>query len=97
MTRILGLILALWLCLVIAVPAEAATCKNYHDRKICILNIKRSAKYPWEYRVVVSVDDIKRPLEVYDCRDRLRVQPDGHIIPFSKDETGTFICSFFKT
>jgi hypothetical protein len=95
MPKIWLLLLVIWLTLVLAVPVQASTCKNYHDRNICILSIKRSAKYAWEYRVVVSIDDVKRPLEVYDCRDRVRVQPDGYIVPFSQDETGDFICSFF--
>ncbi|PSB04246.1 hypothetical protein [Merismopedia glauca] len=96
MPKILILLLGLLLSLGLAFPAQASTCKNYNNHKICILNIKRSAKYAWEYRVVVSVDDMKRPLEVYDCRDRVRVQPDGHIIPFSQDEAGNLICSFFR-
>lgn len=96
MQKILMLVFGLWLCWGLVFPAEAATCRNDSDRQICILKIKRSAKYPWEYRVVVSVDGIKRPLETYDCRDRVRVESDGHIIPFSRDEAGNLICSFFR-
>jgi hypothetical protein len=93
--KILTLLIAICLVLGMAFPVEASTCKNYRDRQICILDIKRSAKYPWEYRVVLSVDNDKRPREVYDCRDRVRVKSDGYLVPFSRDEAGDFICSFF--
>ena len=63
------LLLLIYFCCV-ALPAEASVCRNYQGREICIVDIKRSAKNYWEYRVILSVGGVKQPLEVYNCRDR---------------------------
>ncbi|MEA5468562.1 hypothetical protein [Spirulina sp. 06S082] len=80
----------------IASPADAAFCQQKGDRQICILQIKRSAKNYWEYRVKVSIDGKVKPIEIYNCRDRLRVDKHGQVIPFSSEGSGEYICSFFK-
>ncbi|ERN43192.1 hypothetical protein KR51_00000850 [Rubidibacter lacunae KORDI 51-2] len=85
-------IAALWILMVTA-PAEAAFCRTVAGHSICILDIKRSAKYHWEYRARVSVDGKKRPFEVYNCRRRIRVRRDGRIVPFDDDGVGNSICS----
>ncbi|MEH2027585.1 MAG: hypothetical protein V7K62_29185 [Nostoc sp.] len=61
-------------------PAFASVCRNYDDynglrlhHQICILSISRSAKNYWEYRATVSVDGVKRPTEVYNCREGVKV------------------------
>jgi hypothetical protein len=54
----------------IALPAYASFCHNDNGHQICIIDIKRSAKNYWEYRIVLGVDGVKRPVEVYNCRDR---------------------------
>lgn len=75
-------------------PASATSfCRTLSDRPICILNIKRSAKHHWEYRAVVSVDGVVRPIERYNCRDRLRVRQDGKVVRFEPNGTGELICN----
>lgn len=76
--------------------ASASVCRNYHSHLFCIMSINRSAKNYWEYRAVVSVDGVKKTLEVYNCRQRVKVQQDQTIVPFEDDDAGGFICSFFK-
>ncbi|MBE9125384.1 hypothetical protein IQ257_02470 [Coleofasciculus sp. LEGE 07092] len=94
--KLMTLVLFLVLSFAIAFPAEASFCRNTKDHSICILSIKRSAKYYWEYRAVVSVDGIERPLEIYNCRSRLRVQKDGTAVPFEPNGTGELICNVLK-
>ena len=89
-----------WLLLLIsffwvALPAEASVCHNYQRREICIVDIKRSAKNYWEYRVIISVDGVKQPLEVYNCRDRTTVKKDGTVLQFGQNNPGEIVCRFF--
>ena len=78
-----------------SLPAEASVCRNYEGREICIVDIKRSAKNYWEYRVILSVDGEKKPLEVYNCRDRTKVKKDGSMLAFGEDNPGEIVCRFF--
>ncbi|WP_335097265.1 hypothetical protein [Nostoc sp.] len=83
-------------------PAFASVCRNYdvYDglrHQICILSINRSAKNYWEYRAAVSVDGVKRPVQVYNCRERVKVQHDGTVLPFQQKNPGEMICSFFNS
>ncbi len=94
MVRFISLVLLLTLSWGIAPPAQASFCRNSHNHLICILSIKRSAKNYWEYRAAVSIDGMKRPIEVYNCRDRLWVRQDGSIIPFEPNSPGELICNF---
>ncbi|MDJ0723975.1 MAG: hypothetical protein QNJ38_02575 [Prochloraceae cyanobacterium] len=71
-------------------------CRQYNDREVCIFNLKRSAKHFWEYRAVVSVDGNKRPLEIYNCRDKIRLEKDGTVLSFIKNDPGNVICSYFQ-
>lgn len=87
-------LLTVWLG--VALPAEASFCRQFHDRKICILNIQRSAKNHWEYRVTISIDGVAQPKEVYNCRDRKTVKKDGTIAPFQTDTPGELICNVLK-
>ncbi|WP_265276180.1 hypothetical protein [Nostoc sp. KVJ3] len=88
----------------VAYPAFASVCRNYDNydglhlrHKICILSINRSAKNYWEYKAVVSVDGVKRPTEIYNCRERVKVQKDGSVLPFEQKDFGEIICSFFNS
>ena len=94
--KYIALLLLLTLLFAIAPPAEASLCRTSNDRLICILSIKRSAKNYWEYRAAISVDGVKRPIEVYNCRDRMRVRTDGTVVPFAVNGPGELICSFFQ-
>jgi hypothetical protein len=76
--------------------AEASVCRNYQGHEICIISIKRSAKNYWEYRAVVSVDGVKRPLEVYNCREQNKLEEDGTIVPFDDIDPGKLICRYFQ-
>ncbi|HLO83621.1 MAG TPA: hypothetical protein VK203_01230 [Nostocaceae cyanobacterium] len=60
------------------------------------MSIKRSANKYWEYRAAVSVDGVKRPVEIYNCKGRFQVQKDGKTVQFTKNSPGEMICSFFK-
>ena len=81
----------------VALPAEAFTyCRNLNDRAICILRIQRSAKNYWEYRAVVSIDGVKKPMEVYNCRDRVRIREDGTVVSFRSRGIGELICSLLN-
>lgn len=94
MTQSIALLLALILWLTVALPVTAADfCRRWGDHTVCIVSIKRSAKNYWEYRAAVRIDDIERPIEVYNCRDRIRVQSDGAIVPFEPQGAGQFICT----
>ncbi|NER36148.1 MAG: hypothetical protein F6J93_19545 [Oscillatoria sp. SIO1A7] len=90
------LLLFLILFFAVALPAEASLCRNYNGNSICIISIKRSAKYYWRYRAAVSVNGIARPIEVYNCRDRQRIRQDGSVVSFEPDGAGEFICNTLK-
>ncbi|MGH8000531.1 MAG: hypothetical protein ACREPR_14155 [Brasilonema sp.] len=96
MMKYIALVLLLILSFTIAFPALALVCRNRDAHQICILSIKRSAKNYWEYRAAVSVDGVKRPIEVYNCRSRVKVLQDGIALPFEHNDPGELICSFFK-
>ena len=81
--------------LAVTLPAQASFCRN-SERLICILSIKRSAKNYWEYRAAVSINHVTRPIELYNCRNRLRVRQDGKVIPFQIHGAGELICNFFQ-
>ena len=70
-------------------PAEQSV--THH---VCILKITRSAKYYWEYRAIVKIDDHKRPMGRYNCRTGDYVRRDGEHV--SQDLGTQVICSFFK-
>jgi hypothetical protein len=90
-------VLLLMVCFSVALPAFASVCKNYDRHQICILSINRSAKNYWEYRAAVSVDRLKTPIEVYNCRQRVKIQQNGDILPFEQKSPGEMICSFFNS
>ena len=95
MVKFLAVPLCLALSLAVPFPAEAAFCRQSSNGLICIVSIKRSAKNYWEYRASVSINGIKRPIEVYNCRDRIRIRKDGDVVPFESDGAGELICRFF--
>lgn len=80
----------------VILPAQAAFCRNLNKHEICILEIKRSAKNYWEYRASVQEDGVKRPIEVYNCRDRTHTCNDGITVPFEPNSAGELICKFFR-
>jgi hypothetical protein len=51
--------------------AYGAICRNYGAEEICLISIKRSAKYHWEYRAVLQINDKKQAQKLFDCRYNL--------------------------
>ncbi|MDJ0695908.1 hypothetical protein [Mastigocoleus sp. MO_188.B34] len=78
------------------IPNKDAMCSNHDGHEICILNIQRSAKRYWNYRVAISVDGEKKPVEVYNCRGRFKIQRNGKVVPFEENGAGKLICKYFK-
>jgi hypothetical protein len=97
MKSMLALLLILMLSIMPIAPAVAKSfCRTVSDRTLCILSIKRSAKNYWEYRAAVSVNGVPRPIEVYNCRDRLRVRSDGKVVRFEPNGVGELICNLIR-
>lgn len=90
---ILGLIVAVNLLLSPAAGA-APLCRTVADHQVCVLKITRSAKYYWEYRAIVKVDEQQRAMGRYNCRTQEYISRDGRHIP--NDVAAKMICSFFK-
>ncbi len=90
------LALVVILFFIVTLPVKALTCRYLNNHRICIIDIKRSAKYHWQYTAVVSVDGVKKPTQVYNCRDRLQIREDGTTAPFALDGVGELICSLLE-
>ncbi len=86
---ILLLLVCFW---AIAVPVQAATCRTFKDEVICIEKIKRSAKYPWEYRVSLSRNQQKQDSVLYNCHNKVTILKNGIRQPFTEKDLGDFIC-----
>lgn len=65
---IAGLILAVELLSFTPGVSAAILCRTVAGKQVCVESIKRSAKYHWEYRVVMNVDGERQTLKRYDCR-----------------------------
>lgn len=83
---------------IIAPRIEANICKFWSGHQVCVVRIKRSAKYYWEYRTILSVDGLKQPEIVYDCRNFSYFKPDKTKVFFENDDhnLGNFVCSLFN-
>ena len=76
------------------VAQAAPLCRSVAEHQVCVLKITRSAKYYWEYRAEVQIDNERRPMGRYNCRTREYVSRDGRHVP---DDIATqVICAFFK-
>ncbi|NJK28339.1 MAG: hypothetical protein HC925_07540 [Coleofasciculaceae cyanobacterium SM2_3_26] len=81
-------------------PAAADYCFGRGDRQICLTDVRRSAKHPWEYWVVrwdtnsAKGDSSKerKVREVYNCRDRLRTTQAGETVRFQTDDPQAEFC-----
>lgn len=67
-------------------------CRPLAGQQVCIETIKRSAKYFWEYRVVVSIDGDHQPLKRYDCRPS--ATPEETESPAAEIAIRQFVCGF---
>jgi hypothetical protein len=77
-------------------PIEAAACRTIQDQAICIVDIKRSAKNYWEYRVTLSINQMIQPVEIYNCRDRQIIKSDKTRVKFSSQDLSQSICRLYK-
>lgn len=73
-------------------PAHAAPCRIWHGREICILTLKRSAKYFWEYRAHLTINGQPQPPTRYNCRDRTQTPKGQPPKPFNPESAGALIC-----
>ncbi len=90
---LLGTVLSTGL-LLMPVAQAAPLCRTVANHQVCVLKITRSAKYYWEYRAVVQVDDQRRPMARYNCRTHEYIRRDGQRLP--DDVAAQAICAFFK-
>jgi hypothetical protein len=90
------------LCLVALVwftvqqPAFAAICRPWHGHEICILSLKRSAKYYWEYRARLTIDGQRQPRTRYNCRDRTQTPQGKPTTSFGAESVGSFVCNLMQ-
>ncbi|MGB2925377.1 MAG: hypothetical protein WBB82_08750 [Limnothrix sp.] len=83
--RFISLSLFCYLSLPVA-AVSAATCHAEAGQEVCLVSIKRSAKYFWEYRAVLKIDGKKQAAQKFDCRtttpkkqgDRPSVEKNRH-------------------
>ncbi len=95
--QLLGWLLGLAMLLIgpWAPDAQAAPlCRTIGTHQVCILKITRSAKYYWEYRAEVTVDEQRRPMGRYNCRTGEYVDRQGKHVP--DDIAAQAICGLFK-
>ena len=93
------IILLFVLAFFVIIPrAEANTCKFWSGHQVCVVQIKRSAKYYWEYRTILSVDGTKQPEIVYNCRNSYYFNPEKNKVFFknNKNDLGNFVCDLFN-
>lgn len=65
--RLISLWFIFYLCLPMPIAA-ASICHTEGEQQICLVSIKRSAKYFWEYRAVLNINGKKQAPEKFDCR-----------------------------
>ena len=71
---VLRLLVAVFFVIVLGLGGWASSawasplCREVAGQPVCIESIRRSAKYLWEYRVVISLAGQRQPLKRYDCR-----------------------------
>ena len=94
--QLVSSILAILLFLPPLVPPKDLFCRQAADHTICVNFLKRSAKRYWEYRAAVKIDGILSPIEVYDCRERIKILKNGREIPFTTNGAGEIICRQFR-
>lgn len=68
---LIGVMFVAWVNLLWVMPAAAEICRVYGSQTICLVSVKRSAKYYWEYRAVLRIDGKKFPIKTFDCRHDL--------------------------
>ena len=98
LVRIILICFVLLMGLTIAPPPTLAAdiCRTIDQRTVCIITIKRSAKNFWEYNAAVSIDGKRGPKEPYDCRSKIKTNPDGSFSRFGKNSIGSLVCRAYR-
>jgi hypothetical protein len=73
--------------------ASALTCRTTANHQVCILSIRRSAKYHWQYRATVTLDGTPQPEATYNCRHQRRTDTNGKTERFEAGGAGEVICA----
>ncbi|MBW4481617.1 MAG: hypothetical protein KME14_03645 [Tildeniella torsiva UHER 1998/13D] len=89
---IAGLVWAVSLLSWVEAASASILCRDVAGQEICLESIKRSAKYAWEYRVVLKVDGQTRPIKRYDCRQQTELDPESASLN-SEAALQQFICA----
>lgn len=76
-------------------PAQGLSCLSLQEHQVCLVRVNRSAKNYWEYRVILQVDGVQQAQEIYNCRDRLRVQANGTTLAFSDQDPHSWVCRLY--
>ncbi|NJL46150.1 MAG: hypothetical protein HC922_11490 [Leptolyngbyaceae cyanobacterium SM2_3_12] len=93
-TALAGLILLLGLWFSPAAKAAAKPhCQAMAGHQVCLESIRRSAKYTWEYRAGVRVDNETRPVQRYDCRQRPAKLEAEAVAQLNESAIRQFVCS----
>ena len=86
-------------------PLAAKTCQKTFNQdipnhQICLLQIKRSAKNYWEYRVTLKIGDRQKVARIYNCRQHSYWQTDlGQVNPQDQpeqDQLEQYICRLYE-
>ncbi|ANV86166.1 hypothetical protein AWQ22_01000 [Picosynechococcus sp. PCC 7117] len=75
MGRVIYFVILIGLCWW-AAPAYGELCRVYGEQQICLVSLKRSAKYYWEYRAVLRINGKKIPVQKFDCLHNLDLAND---------------------
>ena len=92
--KLIGSILLYWS--IVTLPASADFCRQIDSHRVCILDIKRSAKNYWQYQATASIDGIDKPTASYDCRARSITDLDGNQSLFRSRLDSKLICSLYR-
>lgn len=101
----LALILTTFFWLTPQQPLAAITCQKTFNQDasgqlICLLQIKRSAKNYWEYRVALKIGDRKKITRIYNCRQHSYWQADqNQVIKQDHPEQNQlekYVCSLYQ-
>lgn len=98
---VIALLLALIWVVGLALPAIAVQCQSVAGQEVCILNLRRSAKHYWEYWAQLSVNGVKQPDRVYDCRVFAKerspyIPPELSAETVKVESVGSLVCRLYR-
>lgn len=84
-------VLACGLVFSTAGKAIAQQCRTVGTQQICLISVKRSAKYYWQYRAVLKINGKRQPTEKFDCHPRnTKTQHEQLSL---QDQKRAFVCN----